>query len=317
MARSSMPAAPSPWTTILLGIALACAAVLPACQRESGPESGSASAIRRAAPARPATRPVDAVHVLAARLLARDGAGFARLAVPPDLHARLVAGWSSGITRWPLDELPLDARIPRMLAALQAPGAEAALMSTFRRQFAGADRDIDQAIRTLVVFGEEYVRTDGDYTPAERAHVSQAIAAVGDWALAAPLSDPARAQRLFSALTAAAVRSGVDGAAGETAYATLGMQASLDRLSPFLATLLAQLRQQYGLDLDASLRGLEVRLLQQTGETARVRLRYTLAGRPVDADVPVRRIDGHWYLSDYVARAEASLERMPSLQTMR
>lgn len=319
MSRLPPPRAPRSSTPValLLGLALACLAALAGCQRGTDPAAAGGAAHLRTASALPARRPVDAVHVLAGRLLARDGPGFARLAVPPALHARLVAGWSAGTTRWPLDELPLDSRIPRMLAALQAPGAEQALMSTFRRQFAGADRDIDQAIRTLVVFGGEYVQADGGYPEAERAHVMQALTAVGDWALAAPLADPARAQPFFAALAAAARRSGIDARAGEADYAKLGMKASLERLSPFLATLVAQLRRQYALDLDASLRGLRVSLLDQSGERARLRLQYRLAGRPIDAVVPVRRIDGHWYLTDYVARAEASLAPPLPGQTMR
>ena len=285
---------------LCLGLALGC---LPACQRGPVPGPVAPQATAEAA----ATRPVDAVYVLRDRLLARDGAGFVRLAVPPALHAQLEAAWSQGQSRWPLDELPLDTHISRMLVALQAPQADKALMTTFRRQFAHADKDIDQAVRTLVVFGGEYVQKAPDYTAAEREHVVQAIAAVGDWAVAAPLSDPARARRFFTALVAAAQRSGIDGKAGNAAFARLGMDDSLRRLSPFLATLLAQLRDQYGLDLDASLRGLDVRLLEQTGDSARLRLRYTLAGRPIDAIVPVVRIDGHWYLADLVARAEASL----------
>ncbi len=279
---------------------------LPACQRESTPDAG---AIRIAAPAkaRPAARPVDAVNVLAARLLARDGVGFARLAVPPALHARLVEGWRAGTTRWPLDELPLDARLPGMLAALQAKGAEQTLQATFRRQFKGADRDIDEAVRTLALFGGEYVQKEADYTPQEREHVTQAIAVLSQWAVGAPLSDPARAQRLFRALTTAATRSGIDGKAGNKAYTALGMDASLAKLSPFLATLLAQLRKDYRFDIDASLRGLDVRLLEQTGDRARLRLRYSLAGSEIDAIVPAVRIDGHWYLADFVRRAEASL----------
>ena len=158
-----------------------------------------------------------------------------------------------------------------------------------------------------MLFAGEYVQEEADYAPEEREHVAQALAAVGDWALAAPLSDPARAQPFFAALAAAARRSGIEGK-GDAAFARLGMQASLERLSPFLATLLAQLRRHYDLDFDASLRGLEVRLLQQTGDRARLRLRYPLAGRPIDAIVPVVRIDGHWYLEDFVRRAEASVD---------
>lgn len=286
-------------------VALLCLGLL-ACER-STPGTGAPIGVAVKPQAQAARKPVDAILVLRDRLLARDGAGFARLAVPPALHARLADGWREGRSRWPLDELPLDAKLPKMIATLQEKNAESKLMSTFRRQFAGADRDIDQAIRTLVLFGGEYVQKEADYTPEEREHVAQALIAVGDWARGAPLSDPKHAQAFFGALVAAAKRSGLDGKAGTSAYATLGMQGSLNRLSPFIATLLAQLRMQYGLDVDATLREMEVRLLEQTGDSARLRLRYTLAGQPIDAIVPVVRIDGHWYLADFMRRAEASL----------
>lgn len=304
-----MPHRPSAVGRVALA-GLLCLGLL-ACER-STPGSGAPIGVAAKPPAQAARKPVDAVNVLRDRLLARDGAGFTRLAVPPALHARLAEGWRAGHTRWPLDELPLDAKLPKMLAALQEKDAESKLMGTFRRQFAGADRDIDQAIRTLVLFGGEYVQGESDYTPEERDHVAQALVAVGDWARTAPLSDPKHAQPFFGALVAAANRSGIEGKVGAGAYAALGMQGSLNRLSPFIATLLAQLRTQYGLDVDASLRGMEVRLLEQTGDTARLRLRYTLAGRGIDAIVPVVRIDGHWYLADFVRRAEASLAGNPS-----
>lgn len=297
---------PRPIRTLLLPLLLLLA-FLPGCQRDAvAPATGPAAMATQIKPT-PANRPIDAINVLAARLLARDGAGFAKLAVPPELHARLETGWREGQTRWPLDELPLDGRLPGMLASLQEKNARAKFKAIFRRQFTGADRDIDLAIRTLTQFGGQYVQKEGDYNQDERDHVVQAIAALSHWALAAPLSDPARADRFFIALTAAAQRSGIDGKAGKAAFAKLGMRSSLDRMSPFIATLLAQLRVQYGLDLDASLRGLNVQLLEQTGDSARLRLRYRLAGRDLDAIVPAVRIDGHWYLADFVARAEASV----------
>ncbi len=289
-----------------VAFALCVLTLLPGCKPD-GPSVTSTDGMARQAKPTPASKPVDAVNVLAARLLARDGSGFARLAVPPDLHARLQAGWREGRTRWPLDELPLDARLPGMLASLQERDAQKKFKAMFRKQFAGADRDIDLAIRTLAQFGGQYVQKEAGYTKDERDHVVQAIAALGRWALAAPLADTARADQFFTALIAAAQRSGIDGKAGKAAFATLGMQSSLDRMSPFVATLLAQLRTQYGLDLDASLRGLNVQLLEQTGDSARLRLRYRLAGSDIDAIVPAVRIDGHWYLADFVARAEASL----------
>ena len=180
-----MPHRPSAAGRIAL-VALLCLGLL-ACERGT-PGHGAPIGVVAKPPAQAARKPVDAVNVLRDRLLARDGAGFARLSVPPALHAELVQGWQQGHSRWPLDELPLDAKIPKMLASLQEKNAESKLMATFRRQFAGADRDIDQAIRTLVLFGGEYVQKEADYTPEEREHVAQALVAVGDWARAAPLS---------------------------------------------------------------------------------------------------------------------------------
>ena len=299
-----MPHRPSAARRVALAVMLSLG--LLACER-STPGAGAPIGVAVKPQAQAARKPVEAVHVLRDRLLARDGAGFARLAVPPALHAQLADGWRDGRSRWPLDELPLDTKLPKMLATLQEKEAESKLMATFRRQFAGADRDIDQAIRTLVLFAGEYVQKEADYTPEERDHVAQALVAVGEWGRNAPLSDPKHAQPFFGALVAAAHRSGIDGKAGTAAYAALGMQGSLNRLSPFIATLLAQLRIQYGLDVDTSLRGMDARLLEQTGDSARLRLRYTLAGQPIDAIVPVVRIDGHWYLADFVRRAEASL----------
>ena len=64
---------------------------------------------------------------------------------------------------------------------------------------------------------------------------------------------------------------------------------------------------EYGLDLDASFASVDARLLQQTGDTARVRLRYRLGPGTIDSVVSLQRIDGRWYLRDYLRHAEASL----------
>ena len=287
---------------LLLAFALALLG-LSACRPATETAAVDAAGLRNAA----AERPIDAIHVLRDRLLARDGAGFARVALPPALHAQVEAAWRDGRSRWPLDELPLDHDIPRMLAALQEPDATRGLMTSFRSQFAGADGDIDQAVRTLVVFGRGYLQKDPNYNDEQRKHIDQAMMALGDWALAAPLSDPNRAQHLFAALAASATRTGIDGRHAKTDLARLGMTAGLGRLSRFYATLLTQMRLQYGLDFDASLRSAQVSLLQQIGDAARLRLQYQFAGQPVDAIIPVVRIDGHWYLADYVADARRSL----------
>ena len=267
--------------------------LLAACQRDAAePVAGTT------------TRPAQAVRLLASRLRANDLVGFTRAAVPPALHQRLDAGWRDGRSRWPLDEVPLDERLPAMLATLSAPGSEARLQATFDRQFARADKELKAAAVSLGMFGMQYVRSEGDYSEAEREHHLQDIAALSRWGMTAPLADPPRARITIAQLARAARRAGID---ADEDFGRLGMEASLARLGPFLAAL-KQGFARYGLDLDATLDRVQATLLDQTGDTARVRLRYRLGEGEVDTVLALQRIDGHWYLRDYLRHAEASLQ---------
>jgi hypothetical protein len=67
----------------------------------------------------------------------------------------------------------------------------------------------------------------------------------------------------------------------------------------------------YGLDLDQSLDGMQLSLERQDGDRALVRLRYPLAGRTIDTLVAVERVDGHWYLSDFLRHARAAAAPAP------
>lgn len=271
----------------------------PACRRVDAPAGMPAP--------HGAAEPAQAVLLLTRHLHDNDLAAFARDAVPPALHARLELAWTQGRTRWPLDELPFAARLPRLLGALAAPGSEPRLQQVFDRQFSGAHAELKAAAAALGLFGVQYVRHEGDFSAAERAHYSQFVRALSDWGASAPLSDPQRARVAIPRLAAAARRTGL---ATDADFATAGLSASLRRLAPFLATLKQVLR-SYGLDLDASLGGLQVRLERQQGDTATVRMRYALGGSRVDAVVAVERIDGRWYLSDYLRHAEAAVAAPP------
>lgn len=284
-----------PWLLAALLCALAAA-----CQPQ---QAGDAAATAGAGAARPA----DAVRLLTRHLRADDLEAFARDAVPPTLYRQLETAWREGRTRWPLDELPLGERVPDMLAALAKPGSEARLRRTFDRQFAGAARELKSTAATLGLFGAQYVANEGDFSADERDHYSQLIAAASLWAQSAPLSDPKRGHAAIDRLAAAARKTGLAGGAD---FARLGMSASLRRLSP-MAAATRQVLASYGLHLDVDLGALDASLQEQTGDTARVRMRYALGGHPIDTVVSVERHDGRWYVSDFLRHAEAAVKAKP------
>ncbi len=278
------------WGALLLAIAL-----LAGCR----PENGGGPVVGRVPGAR---EPAQAVLLPTRHLRRNDLAAFARDAVPPVLHARLEAAWRRGDTRWPLDELPFDERLPKLLGALAAPGSERRLLQTFDHQFSGETTALKAAAQGLGLFGAQYLRHEGDFSQAERLHYTLFVQALSRWGAQAPLGDPARAKTAVPQLAAAARATGLR---SEADFAAAGMQASLARLSGFLRVL-KQVLGGYGLDLDATLSGLRAEVVEQRGARAKVRMRYTLGGQPVEAVVEVERVGGRWYLSDYLRHAEAA-----------
>lgn len=256
--------------------------------------------------------PVETVRQRLHELDADDLSGHARRSVPPALYAGLEAAWEDDRTRWPLSELPLDERLPALLGALSAPGADRALLANYQREFAGAHKELRSAATTLGLLGLRYLRSEqGDYSADERAHYLQLVEALSDWGRRAPLGDARLARAAIVQLTAAARGTGLT---DRRAFRRAGLRASLRRLGPFSGRLKRVLA-EYGLDVDAALAGARVDLLEQRGDRARVRVRYTLAGHPIDAAMNLERIDGRWYLSDTVAHARAEVAAAAAVAT--
>ncbi|HEU0306369.1 MAG TPA: hypothetical protein VFR30_05315, partial [Lysobacter sp.] len=245
--------------------------------------------------------PAAAVQQLVDDLRRDDLAAYARHAVPPALYGRLETAWGEGRTLWPLTELPLDRKFQGFLTALAEPRSEEKLLSTYRRQFAGAHAEIRTAATTLGLFTTQYVTKEPDYSDEERDHYRQLVAALTHWGQRAPLGDAARARRVIPQVTLAARATGLGEPDG---LRRAGMERSLQRLGPFFVRV-ERVLAGYGLDFDAALAGARITLAQQTGDQARVRLQYTLAGQPIDAVVLLERREGRWYLSDLLRRAEA------------
>lgn len=287
--RATSGGGAAPWRATIGLLAVLAGCTLAGCSRRPAPEAAPAPEL-----------PTTAVAQLAGDLRRNDLVAYARHALPPSLHARMQLVWRQGRTIWPLTELPLDDRLPGFITVLSAPGAEKTLLAAYQRQFSGAQRELRSAASTVGLFAAQYVSGADEYGPHEREHYVQLIAALGHWGQQAPLSDPKRAKVAVPQLVAAARLTGL---AGPGAFHASGMERSLRRLGPFLARF-KQVTRGYGLDLDRALDSVEVDLLEQTGDAAKVRLRYTLAGDAIDAVVQVERRHGRWYLSQLLRHAE-------------
>lgn len=247
--------------------------------------------------------PGETVRLLTAHLADGNLEAFARDAVTPALHGQLQQAWSEGRTRWPLDQLPFAPHLPRAMAALAAPDAELRLQQAFDRQL--ANTSLAAAAEFLTLFTVRYIARQDGFSASEREHYPQIVQALGTWAAQAPLGDRAHARTAIAALAAAAREARLD---SDAAFADAGMEQGLRRMSQ-VAVALRDVLSGYGLDLAADLRAMDVQLQSQTGDLARVRLQYRLAGSPIDTLVNLERRDGRWYVSDFLRHAEQALHR--------
>lgn len=273
-----MTACPGSWRP--LPWLLAALLLLPGCKREPAELPGATA------------EPAAIVRGLAQRLRANDLVGFAKVAVTPEQYVQLDVAWREGHSRWPLTSLPLGEDLPGLLQYLSAPGAEQRLQRAFDTQIAGQGAGVKQAAHSLGLFGVQYLRNQGDYSPEQRAHYVQLVNALAGWAGAAPLAERTHAQAAIPRLVAAARRTGFSDPA---AMQAAGMEESLRRLGPFVQELKAVL-DTYGLALDTSLDQTRVGLVSQDGDQARVHLQYPLAAEQIDTSATLVRINGHWYL---------------------
>ena len=287
----------------ILAGALLGAILLAACSPSS--ESGSSTKVGANAAPVPhgAASPDEAVTDLIAHLRRNALADVTRTALPAPLYARVEAGWRAGKSRWPLSELPFDENLPGLLKALTAENAERKLDARFKQQLSGQTRALQDAARGLGLFGKQYISREGHYNAQQRQHYVQLIDALSAWAQKAPLGDPGRGKESIHLLVNGAKRTGLHSDADLT---RLGMDASLKALVPlYIAS--KQVFGLYGLGVDATLASVRAETVKIQGDRADVRVRYTLADTDIDTLMKAVKVNGRWYLANYLEDAEASL----------
>ncbi|GAB2665529.1 hypothetical protein [Arenimonas aestuarii] len=251
--------------------------------------------------------PVAAIEAQAQALRDNDLVRWSRLGLPPELHARTEALWNRRLAEaGPPD--PEEAReYADMMSRLMAPDAEQALMrdiepklSEFETEIAG-QWPLMQA--TAAIFLNAAIEANTELSAAEKSHGQELVSALLDWAQPALFTDRARARQAVAALSATARE--LDLPTLEDARA-LEMMPAMEKGGVALVGI-KQAAQAYGMDLDASLDGVEADLVSREGDQARVKVTYPLLGETISFEMDMQRVGEGWYSADAIRQAEADL----------
>jgi hypothetical protein len=268
-------------------------AVLPGCRREV------------VAPG----DPVAAVKGMADAIRDNDLVRYSRLSVPPALHERMERRWTQNLASGPAPTAAQRKDYDKWMGRLTAPGAEAQLYRSFDRRLKKIEAELNSQWPLMQATGGIFLNgaigANGKLTAAEKAHAKALGGALLAWLSPELVTDRVRARRAIAVLADTARGLELPTLADSR---RLEMIPALEKAGQALRGF-KQIGRIYGLDADAALAQVQVRLVSAEADLATVEVSYPLLGKPVRFQMQLLRREGRWYSADAVRSAEADLAR--------
>lgn len=252
--------------------------------------------------------PASAVATLARSLRENDLPHFYAQSLPQELRERTAAAYNA--KRAALQ--PADAKereeFAQTMTRLTAADAESALYTQIEPALVKLETEVAGQLPMMVAMGSGFasaaIAESKTLSADEKQHASAVLAAVAGWASTAPVADRAKARAAIAAVAASARALEI---ADLDTLRTLDIDAALAKAGLLWAGV-KQITALYGLDIDAALDSVKAEALSSDNDNARVKISYTLLGKPVSFEMAMLRRDGQWYSADAIARAEAALQ---------
>lgn len=253
--------------------------------------------------------PVAAVKGLAQAVHDNDLVRYWRLSLPPRLQQQMEKRWKSRLLTAPAPTAQQEKDYARAMARLTAPDAEDKLYRSLDPKLKKLETGIGSQWplmqTTAGIFINGVIQANDKLSPAEKGHAQAVGAAVLAWAQPAVFTDRARARQAIAVMASTARELKLPTLAQARA---LDMPAALAKLGVALKGV-KKLGLVYGLDSDAALAKVEVKLAAVNGDVATLDVSYPLLGKTVSFQLDMIRRDDRWYSADAVRDAEAELAK--------
>lgn len=288
---------------------LACASLfalaLTACQKED------AAGETPAAQAKATSNPADAITAAARKLKEGDVLAVVQLSVPPARYEKLKTEWKAKMAEDPPSEED-KLEFQGMMAKLTAPDAENAMMIEAEPDLAKFDTEIAPQLPMWIGMGQGFamqsVNANPDMTAEQKKQAGDVITAMVAWLQGVKLSDRALVRQAVGEAVSTAraldikTLDEVRALEFEPAMAKFGV--AFEGVKGILKV--------YGLDLNQTFDSVKASVVSETGDTAKVKVDYTLFGQQLSTVSDMVKIDDRWYGKDAIAQIEKELAPAPA-----
>lgn len=249
----------------------------------------------------------DARQIMAS-LQAPDMARYRELTLPPKQRAELERRWPEIRKKFALEQKQ-QASFNKLLVRFTEPKAEAHLQRDLNAKIKPLKSEIDskwllmQASLTLLLQG--WIETSQQLSSAEKAHSKALVLAIiaqmpPEW-----LQDKVLRQRAFDQMVRTARSVEVQNYQQVNALDYVQFHRKLT----IFTSGLKELGKVYGLDWNAGQEKLQVKVLEQSGNRAKVQFRYPLGQKWVEFTMDLIEQDGQWYDASALKLFEDKLSR--------
>ena len=261
--------------------------VLTACNRDA-----DKAAPGKAGPAETVLQSVELVRQ-------GDIAALIEHTLPPAEFACVKATWNDkGDSDAPSEEE--RQRFAEVMARLTAEDAANRLYTEFEADIRQFDAQYQQQVPTIVAMGRGYLRglvqQNPDLTAAEKEQANGVIGALAEWVEKTRFTEPEKVRQALAILS---------DTARQLDLKTLDQARALnfEQSAPKLKTAfngLKKVLEVYGFSIDAALDSVSAEVVSTNGDSATVKIAYSLLGTPLETRSEMVRIDGRWYSRDTI-----------------
>ncbi len=280
----------------ILSLALALP-LLFACGKES-----SAPSLAKAGKS-----PTEAITQWAQSLHNNDMSAFSCQWLPDDLRQRTETAFNTQQQALPAADESERTEFAQMLGKLTAPDAEATLYAELEPMLAKLDAEIGSQLPLAVAMGSGFasaaIAENETLSDDEKQHASSALAALTGWASTLPLTNRDKAKAAIAAVTETTRNLNLTDI---DTLRTISMDDALVKAGTVAAGS-KKILAIYGLDVDKALASVSASEVSRDGDTARVKVSYTLLDKPISFEMDMLQRDGRWYSASGITRAETAL----------
>lgn len=281
-------------------VALSCLA-LSACKDEE-----SAGATTAKSGVRAAENPLAAVEANIAAFKNNDLKTVVLSSVPPSMMDHVRTKWTEELNKEPITEED-RAKFNEALTMLTAPDAETKIWADLQPHLTELQQGAQYQLPMYIGLGQgilgSMVDENKELTDAQKTQAKAGIGAFGTWASSAKFLDADLAQKSIGIVCDAARDMKLESLDQARA---MKFEDALDKGNIALKAT-RDLLSNYGFPVDDVLNSMKSEVVAQNGDTAKVKVRYSMFNTPLEFESELVKVEGGWYSKESVERLRAEM----------